>query len=313
MLLAGCGGGSSGRATSVPSPSPTPIVPTAKAIAPSAVRTVAVGSKPCAATYDGVDVWVSLYGDDEVVALEPRTGRVRRTLRTGLTPCGLQVSDGLLWVGDVSAGTVEALDRRTGHRKHLVDVGGEIWDVRAAGGVVWADDHDSALVRIDPTTGRSRKIDLGTGSVPSGLAADAHGVWVAAAGVKSVLRVDLTGKVVRRVPVGVSPTWFADDGQTLGVSDPSRQVEWLLDPASGVARSSLPVPGMANDGDAAGGVIYEPESSSGNLWRIDTKTGRATLLHPPAPLTVVEVLDGAVWGLEYRGSRVVRIEPSGLR
>jgi DNA-binding beta-propeller fold protein YncE len=289
-------------------PPPTGVrLPSVTTLPPSQVVTVDVGAKPCALARDGDTVWVTLYGAQQVVQLA-RDGRVLRRLPTGPHPCGVTFSHGLVWVADVEVGRLQALDPSSGRPVRSVSIGGALWDLRSDGTFLWTDDHVNALVRVNPGNGRIRRVDVG--ATPGGIAVGPDGVWVAVQGEGDVAHVDpATVAVIGRIPTGPSPTWFANDGSALWLSDDSGMVQ-RLDAGAGRLAAGYRVGGQPDDGTALDGRVYIPDRRSGHVLVLDAATGRVvSVLALPAPAFVAESAMGYVWLLDYAGHRVVRLDP----
>jgi len=101
--LAGCGGSSSPPAPSAgrPDTGPEPVAqpslpaPTTQGV----VARVRTGEKPCAAIEADGGLWVTNYGDDTVVKIDPARNRVTARYQTASQPCGIAFAAGSLWVG----------------------------------------------------------------------------------------------------------------------------------------------------------------------------------------------------------------------
>jgi len=94
VVAAGCGGGSSPAGARAPEPAATSTSPSAGPSTPAngrlpayVVARVDLGRQPCAVEGGFGSVWVSVYGDDRLIRLDPRTHEVLARIRTGLSPC----------------------------------------------------------------------------------------------------------------------------------------------------------------------------------------------------------------------------------
>ena len=56
------------------------------------------------------------------------------------------------------------------------EVGGRTFAVAVGAGAVWAPSEEGSVIRIDPTTGDTERIDVG--GAPTGVAVGAGLVWV---------------------------------------------------------------------------------------------------------------------------------------
>ena len=111
---------------------------------------VHVGTTPLRAVYDGHLLWVSVFGDNRVVAVDPVTGHVVRRVRVAGQPEGLVAAFGGVWVvrQQARALTRIAADGALGPTYHLGD---EPRLVTANPQYLFASNFTSGTVtRIDP-------------------------------------------------------------------------------------------------------------------------------------------------------------------
>lgn len=127
------------------------------------------------------DLWINNFLDGSLMRLQPRRGALQTI--DGVTPSpAFPVSDGdAVWVGDwlsPQVVRVHAIGRPSPRRISLpARTFTGVWSVAAGAGDVWAaTPKDSALWRIDPATSKVTRIGLRY--APTGVAADASGVWV---------------------------------------------------------------------------------------------------------------------------------------
>jgi outer membrane protein assembly factor BamB len=92
--------------------------------------------------------------DGEVVALDPRTGKVRWRTLVGATESPPVVAHGLVFVGDWR-GKIHALDVRTGRRRWTYRTRGEVKaGVALSGRRLYVGSYDGHLYALDAYTGR---------------------------------------------------------------------------------------------------------------------------------------------------------------
>ena len=80
---------------------------------PKGPRTVAIGvpSKPYGLHARADGVWVACYGDQSVVRIDPKAGRViGKPIPVGLNPVGVEVSHGSVWVTSVGDSRLTRID-----------------------------------------------------------------------------------------------------------------------------------------------------------------------------------------------------------
>src|SRR4051794_1798652 len=110
-VLTGCGGNAHPKP--VASPKPTlGVVPRAR-----------TGDQPCGVLGTPGAVWVSNFGQADVVRLDPATGHVALRVMVGQQPCGMAYGAGSVWVENYGSDDVTRLDVRTGKVVATVKVG----------------------------------------------------------------------------------------------------------------------------------------------------------------------------------------------
>ena len=143
-----------------------------------ALSRVHVGHQPRQVTPAGSDLWVSVFGDDAVAEVNPRTGRVVARLKACGGPQGLASASGQLWVACTTAGELVDVDPRSHDIVRRVSY--QAADaVRAAGSsLLVTSDAGPATAVLDPRNGTlSDRMRLSSGYI-----ADANADVVAAGG-----------------------------------------------------------------------------------------------------------------------------------
>lgn len=138
-------------------------------------------------------VWLTDTGNDQLVALNPRTGKPSGRAKVGPGARFVALGEGSVWVLNQSDGSVTQVNpkslsvvRKIIVSKQQVEGG----DIAVGGGFVWARVSDTLVAQIDPTTGKVLArygMPAGSGSI----AADERAVWITAHDVDSVWRVPL--------------------------------------------------------------------------------------------------------------------------
>ena len=142
------------------------------------------------------DLWVGAFQAGSLTRVNGITGTRKTKDSVAINPSSVVVDGDAVWVGDWSAPQVVRVSavgawrlRRISLpvRNHRCGGGGDgpktscVWRVAAGAGFIWATTpRDDALWRIDPKTNKVRRIALPYG--PTGVAADAHNVWVTVRG-----------------------------------------------------------------------------------------------------------------------------------
>jgi YVTN family beta-propeller protein len=314
ILVAACASTPAPRPTAAPSSVASPS-PAAPSLAPVAVSLrVTTGKQPCGVLGTPGGVWVSDYGSDDLVRLDPRTGRVVVRVGVGDQPCGLAYGAGSVWVENFGSDDVTRVDATTGRVQATVKVGDAPYDVTFGFGAAWVTDHSANTVsRIDAATNRVTKIhDVGT---PAGILATAGAVWVTDDFNGRLYRIDpRTARVTRSWAAGAGAAWLAGDAANVWVANGNAKTVGRYDAAhaSGL-RTVYMVPAAPLDGDVLAGFAYLP-LADGRLVRLDPRTGQVkTLRLPIAAGFVLAVAGGAVWAADFGGTDVVRVDPAAFR
>ncbi len=226
----------------------------------------------------------------------------------------------LLAAALVMAGTVCAAREI---KEYPVPAGSHPHDVAPApdGGVWYTAQHQGALGWLDPKTGKTRHIPLGKKSAPHGVIVGPDGApWITDSGLNAIVRVDAkTDKVeVFPLPKGTPNVnlntasfdntgifWFTGQVGYYGRFDPkTKKIEVWEAP-----RGRGPY-GICAAPD--GGVYYASLAGS-HIARIDTRTGKATVIEPPTPQQGARRVwadsQSRIWVSEWLSGQVSRYDP----
>ena len=114
--------------------------------------------------------------DRRLVRLAPVTLRPKATVELSFGLVDVTVGEGSVWLPDERGHQIWQVDPARNVVEDTYDVGGRTGAVAVGAGAVWAPSDDGALVRIDPTTGETERIEVG--GAPTGVAVGAGLVWV---------------------------------------------------------------------------------------------------------------------------------------
>jgi virginiamycin B lyase len=306
LALGACAGPA--RAPASPPPSSQP---------PRGVTVIEVGAKPCAVAAGPDAVWVSAFGTDKVVKVDPATNTVVATYDVGTNPCGVVYASGRVWVGLVSGHQLVQLDAHTGAVLKRLDTRSPVFDVQLGLGSVWAATRNGHVLRVDPVKALVVS-DVTVGAQLYGLAVTADAVWIADQAAHDILRLEpASGRITARIhdPDGVPYTfattpgalWVSsDEGTTLRIDMVTNRVTATV-PFG--AKGSLP-----GDPDAAGGSVWVPNRDGGQLAAIDPTSNQVRAIIPLAPgFSVAQAAFGSIWVCDYNGSTVARVDPDAAR
>ncbi|MGD8794476.1 MAG: SMP-30/gluconolactonase/LRE family protein [Anaerolineae bacterium] len=199
----------------------------------------------------------------------------------------------------------------------------------APDGTVWYTAQGSGeLGRLDPATGETRHVALGTGSAPHGVIVGPDGApWITDGGLNAIVRVDPQTEevVVYPLPEG-SPSvnlntatfdragvlWFTGQNGVYGRLDPASS--WL-DPAGGRVEVFDALQGRGPYGitTAPDGTVYYASLAGSHIARVDVETGSATVIEPPTPgqgaRRVWPDSQGRIWVSEWNAGQVAVYDP----
>jgi ABC-type transport system substrate-binding protein/DNA-binding SARP family transcriptional activator len=173
------------------------------------VAKIAVGNGPDAVVFGYGSVWVANATDSTLSRIAPGSGHVL-TIPLGASPAGLAAGEGGIWVTSPDSGQLLLVDPHSNRVSRSFQVGVSSAGVAVGAGSVWVGDRGGAVARVDPVTGRARKVR--TGGAPAGIAFADSAVWVADGQGGSVWRIGPQAGSVRSIHVGNQPTALAPAG-----------------------------------------------------------------------------------------------------
>lgn len=192
----------------------------------------------------------------------------------------------------------------------------------APDGRVWyTAQHVGALGVLDPETGETRHIPLGSGSAPHGVIVGPDGApWITDGGLNAIVRVDPETEEVQVFPLPADTgyanlntavfdtegiLWFTGQNGIYGRLDPeSGELEVFEAPRGRGAYGITATP----DGD-----VYYASLAGSHIAHIDTETGEATVIEPPTPNQGARRIwsdsQGMLWVSEWNAGQVGRYDP----
>ena len=149
---------------------------------------------------------------------------------------------------------------------------------------------------------------------PDGIASGAGAVWVTDSADNLLLRVDLAGQVIDRIPVGRGPAGVTvGDGEVWVANELDGTVS-EVNPGAGRQVATIPV-GIGPHAIAFGyGSVWVANVTDDTLFRIDAATGTVTTVIPlgSAPAGIATGA-GAVWVTSQQTGELLRIDPADNR
>lgn len=159
-------------------------------------------------------------------------------------------------------------------------------------GTVWyTAQHQGALGILDPKTGKTTHVKLGTDSSPHGvIAGPDRAAWITDSGLNAIVRVDPTTKAVRLFPL---PKEFPNANLNTATFD-QKGILWFtgqngvygrVDPATGKVEAWKAPKGVGPYGIATTpkGEVWYASLAGDHIARIDTVSGDALMVQPPKP------------------------------
>jgi YVTN family beta-propeller protein len=221
----------------------------------------------------------------------------------------MAVVAGSAWT-TLGRGVVQQLDGEDGSPGMEVPVDGPTCTAPDVGfGSLWVPVCEpGSVVRIDPTTGNSRTIDLAGATIEEegSIAAGEGSVWVVTSAPQhALLRIDpnrdqLIGS--SPLPAGVVAVRAGLGG--LWATDANRGLLLRLDPASGQVLTEIPVGHGARFFDVGEGAVWVQNNTDGTVSRVDPATDQVT--------ATIQVDRGAISGGDLAvGGRYVWARVSG--
>jgi virginiamycin B lyase len=193
----------------------------------------------------------------------------------------------------------------------------------ADGGVWYTAQLSGELGWLDPKTGQTKAVKLGTGSAPHGVIVGPDGApWITDGGLNAIVRVDPLTSEVKRFPLpadrrnaNLNTAVFDKDGRTLWFTGQSG-VFGRLDTQSGAMvvfdapRGAGPY-GIARCPD---GEIYYASLAGSYVGRIVKETGGAVVLVPPTAQQGSRRVwcdsQSRVWVAEWNAGQLAAYEPA---
>jgi virginiamycin B lyase len=209
-------------------------------------------------------------------------------------------------------------------QEYAVPPGSHPHDVAPApDGTVWYTAQTAeALGRLDPLTGETHHVALGSGSAPHGVIIGPDGAaWVTDGGLNAIVRVDAVTEEVQRFPLpadrpnaNLNTAAFDADGVLWFTGQ--NGVYGRLDPAAGTVEVFDAPRGRGPYGitTTPSGEVYYASLTGSHIAHIDRSTNIATPLEPPTSdqgaRRVWSDSSGRLWVSEWNAGQVAMYDPA---
>jgi YVTN family beta-propeller protein len=262
-------------------------------------------------------LWIRKSGDDNVLRVDPATGRIVARIHVGFAyDTGIAVRGSDVWVTNGEDGTVSRIDADTNTVVATIRVGSYPLGIAATANAVWVANHHSGTVsRIDPRSNRVVKtvpISLPSDfSGPLHLAFANHELWVSDATDQAVVRVDpvrnsRTGAILQSGPAcgGIA----ADNDSIWIASGCDQNTVTRIDASAARVAAVIHLPGVASDVTPGFGSIWAT-TTNGLLLRIDPKTNHIAAKRNLGDAVILTTGAGSVWVINRTTRSIVRLQP----
>jgi virginiamycin B lyase len=193
----------------------------------------------------------------------------------------------------------------------------------APDGTIWyTAQHVGALGNLDPATGETRHIPLGSGSAPHGVIVGPDGApWITDGGLNAIVRVDPQTEEVQVFSLPASSgyanlntaafdnnnvLWFTGQNGIYGRLNPATGDMQVFDAPRGRGPYGITV--------TPDGTVYYASLANSYVGQIDPQTGEASVLEPPTSgqgaRRVWSDSQGRVWVSEWDAGQVAVYDPS---
>ncbi len=139
-------------------------------------------------------VWITYFGDDHVLHVNPTNGAIEAVIPVGAKPAFLDIGGGSIWVMASYDGALCRIDPQSNRvlSRTVLDPGGGYGDLTVGDGFVWWRGVEALVTQVDQRDGTVVR-RIGVGGVGDGSAAAGSGtLWISAHDVARLYRVDVT-------------------------------------------------------------------------------------------------------------------------
>lgn len=239
---------------------------------------IQLGTLPGAVIVTDEAVWVGSIEGRSIVRVVPgkeASDAEVTSVKVGRTPQAIALGEGSLWVAAFDDGSIYRIDLASGEVEgDPIQLEEAFPSALAYGfGSVWvADVVADTVLRLDVSTGEVEQT-IAVGDSPTGIAIDAHGVWVANFNDSTISHIDpeTNAAVGEAVVVGGNPGGIAAGDGYIWVTRPDDGSIIRIDPAESEWTGEV-----FEVGDAPQGIVV----GQGSVWVADQSSDTVTRLTP---------------------------------
>ncbi|HJP65609.1 MAG TPA: protein kinase [Actinomycetota bacterium] len=254
--------------------------------------------------------------DHSLVRVDPASTSIAGVVSVGTQPASVAYGTEGLWVANFGEKTVQQIDVESETvARTSGGIPGNPTGMAVGAGSVWiTNGFDGSLIKLDPRTLASIRIDVGTGA--SGVAVGEGAVWVVNKNQNTLVKVDpSSGQIAETVHVGteadsLGPAAVATGGGFVWVSNSLGGSVWRFDPDDPTQEPEKFRLLSGNPGAMAFGEgalwVTDPEVDS--ITRIDANGQGPISCRCNNPVGIA-VGEGGVWVASSQDGKLTRIDP----
>jgi len=275
-------------------------------------------TRPNALTIAAGKVWAISSADGTILVVDATTGKRLGRIPVGKTGSSLAGGFNSVWVTKSTTPSILRFNAKTRGRVRnwLVEIPrpGRNVAVATGAGAVWvavrnesdSDHSPEAIVRVDPSTGDRKIIDVSNGV--QDLAVGFGAVWVTNRFSSTVTRIDVRTGKQRQVPVGPTPKGIAVGEGGVWVAASGGDEVTRINPKT-LQRTTIEVDAVPERITVGGGSVWVTAQEAGRLIRISPRTFkvRETIDTASRPFAVDVSRGRAVWLTLLDGNGLQRV------
>ena len=274
--------------------------------------------RPNALTIADGKVWAISSAEGAILVVDAATGKRLDRIPVGKTGSSLAAGFNSVWVTKSTTPSILRFSATTRGRvrnwRVEIPLPGRNVAVATGANAVWvavrnesdSDRSPEAIVRVDPSTGDRKIIDVNNGV--QDLAVGYGAVWVTNRFSSTVTRIDVRSGTPRRVPVGPTPKGIAVGEGAVWVAAAGSDEVTRINPKT-LQRTTIEVDAVPERITVGGGSVWVTAQEAGRLIRISPHTHkvRETINTASRPFALDVSRGRAVWLTLLDGNGLQRV------